>query len=222
MTQFITPWSATVRDRTLVITFPKPYHVISWAPLNGGLAHVRSILNHQVQTEEYSAKDPALFLLALSNRLQVPGPVVGLMTGVLMERLANRIVQHGPLLVECFATVGLSNALTVGESATYEEKPGTINIIVALNKSLTEAALVEAVAVITEAKTRSLFEAGVKSTRSETLATGTGTDCIAVASPQGKECYHYCGKHTLLGELLGRAVCDAIGEGLLKAGRLSK
>ena len=83
------PWSATVQDRTLIVALPTLYRVLSWAPLNGGLFLARSIVNHQVRTDEYPSEDPASFLLALSHRLQAPAPVVGLMTGVLMERLAR-------------------------------------------------------------------------------------------------------------------------------------
>ena len=222
MTQLTFPWFATVQDRTLTIIFPEDYRVVSWAPLNGGLSRARAILNHQVRTDEYPSEDPALFLLALSRRLQIPDPVVGLMTGVLMERLARRSVQRDALLIECFATVGLSNALTVGDRATYDERPGTINLIVALNQPLTESTLVEATAIVTEAKTRALFDASVRSTISATLATGTGTDCVAVACPQGAARYRYCGKHTLLGELLGRVVYEAMGEGLLKTGMATR
>ena len=179
---------------------------------------MRSIVNHQVRTDEYPSEDPAPFLLALARRLQAPAPVVGLMTGVLMERLARYRVRRDALLLECFATVGLSNALAVGDPATYEEKPGTINLIVVLNQPLTEAALVEATAMITEAKTRALFDARVKSTVSDSLATGTGTDCVAIACPDGAPTFRYCGKHTLLGELLGRVVYEAMGEGLRRAG----
>jgi len=138
------------------------------------------------------------------------------MTGVFMERLVRRIIQREALSLECFATVGLSNALAVGESATYEEKPGTINLIAACNQPLTESALIEATAIITEAKTQALFAAGVQSSASSALATGTGTDCVAVACPQGTAAYRYCGKHTLLGELLGRVVREVMEEGLLK------
>jgi adenosylcobinamide kinase/adenosylcobinamide-phosphate guanylyltransferase len=112
----------------------------------------------------------------------------------------------------------LSNALAVGDPATYEEKPGTINLIVVLNQPLTESALVEATAMITEAKTRALFDVRVKSTVSDSLATGTGTDCVAVACPTGIPTARYCGKHTLLGELMGRAVSEAMEEGLRRAG----
>lgn len=212
------PWTAAVQERTLTISFPEAYSVLSWAPLNGGFSLARSILNHQVRTDEYPFKEPAAFLLALAQRLQISAPVVGLMTGVLMERLVRSVAQRGALLLECFATVGLSNALTVGEPATYEEKPGTINLIVALNQPLTESALVEATTIVTEAKTRALFAAQIKSTISDALATGTGTDCVAVACPQGMAMYRYCGKHTVLGELLGRVVGEAMQEGLRRAG----
>ena len=109
-----------------------------------------------------------------------------------------------------FCDRGLDNALAVGDPATYEEKPGTINLIVMLNQPLTESALVEATAMITEAKTRALFEAQVNSTVSDALATGTGTDCVAIACPDGAPTFRYCGKHTLLGELLGRVVSEAM------------
>lgn len=207
-------WTATVRDRSLVVTFPTLYRVQSWAPLNGGLTEARAILNHQVCTDEYPAQDPAEFLRGLARRLDLDTAVVGLMTGVTMERLVRRIVQHHALTIECFATVGLSNALAVGDPATYEEQPGTINLIVVMNQPLTAPALVEAVAMVTEAKVRALYTAGVKSTVSDALATGTGTDCVAVACPGGEPAYGYCGKHTRLGELLGRVVGDATAEGL--------
>jgi adenosylcobinamide amidohydrolase len=218
MTQFATPWSATIHKRTLVVSFPEAYSVLSWAPLNGGFSLARSIFNHQVRTDEYPAEEPAAFLLALAHRLHMPAPVVGLMTGVMMERLARHIVQRDELLLECFATVGLSNALAVGDPATYEEKRGTINLIVVLNQPLTESALVEATTIVTEAKTRALFAARVKSTMSDALATGTGTDCVAVACPQGAVGARYCGKHTVLGELLGWVVGEAMAKGLREAG----
>jgi len=212
------PWTATVRERTLVVALPVPYRVLSWAPLAGGLAEAQTVINHQVRTDEYPAQEPEVFLQALARRFDLRTPVVGLMTGVKMERLVRRLARHGPLTLECFATVGLSNALTVGDPATYEESPGTINLIVVVNQPITTAALVEAVAVATEAKVRALSTAGVKSTVSDALATGTGTDCVAIACPPGEPAYRYCGKHTRLGELLGRVVYEATSEGLQRAG----
>ncbi len=211
------PWTARVVERTLLVSLPDEYRVLSWAPLGGGLSTARTLLNHQVRTDDTPAETPAVFLQQLAHRLGAVSPVVGLMTGVLMERLVRTAVQRHSLTLECFATVGLSNALSVGDSATYEEAPGTINLIVVLNQALTDAALVEAVAVATEAKTRALCEAQVKSTVSNALATGTGTDCVAIACPRGTPAYQYCGKHTLLGEVLGQSVYAAVVEGVRRA-----
>src|SRR5260221_5684250 len=113
MNQFITPWSATVHDRTLIVTFPGPYRVLSWAPLNGGFCQAKSILNHQVRTDEYPGEEPGAFLAGLARQLALVEPVVGLMTGVLIERLVKRTLQRQDFAVECFATVGVSNALAV-------------------------------------------------------------------------------------------------------------
>ena len=92
--------------------------------------------------------------------------------------------------------------------------PGTINIVVMANRPLTSAAMVEAVQIAAEARTLAVLEAGIKSVRSGAPATGTGTDCIAIAAParaasRGVRAERYCGKHTLLGELIGRAVLES-------------
>ena len=60
-----TLWTATVRDRTLVVTFPTSYRVLSWAPLNGGLVEARTILNHQVDIHEYPTLEPETYLSSL-------------------------------------------------------------------------------------------------------------------------------------------------------------
>jgi adenosylcobinamide hydrolase len=217
MAGIVAPWTVAVHDRTLVVAFPTPYRVLSWAPLGGGFLEAGAIINQQVRTDEYLAEKPEDFLHTLAQRFDLPVPVVGLMTGVKIERLVRCTVHDDPIIMECCATVGLSNALAVGDPATYEEHPGTINLIVVTNQPLTAAAMVEAVAIVTEAKVRALYAAGVKSTVSDALATGTGTDCVAVACPPRGPAYRYCGKHTRFGELLGRVACDATAEGLRRA-----
>ena len=213
-----TPWIARVLERTLIVAFPTPYRVLSWAPLNGGLVEARTILNHQVDIHASSLLEPQAYLSALVQSLGVESPTVGLMTGVLIERLVRTTVQGEAMTLECFATAGLSNALTVGDPATYNERPGTINLIVTCNQPLAPPALVEAIQIITEAKVQALYAAKISSTVSATLATGTGTDCVAVACPHGESAYQYCGKHTRLGELLGRVVRDAMTEGVRRTG----
>ena len=211
-----TPWAVTVQGATLVVSLPIPYRVLSWAPLNPGLVEARTIINHQVSIKNPVPDEPAYALTQHAQQLHLFFPVVGLMTGVRMEWLVRQTEQLDALMLECCATVGLTNALAVGDHATYEERPGTINLIVLLDQPLTAGAMVEAISLVTEAKLQSLQAADVRSTVSHSLATGTGTDCIAIACPPGKAAYHYCGKHTRLGELLGRVVYAAVSEGIRK------
>lgn len=212
------PWTAHVHERTLIVAFPTPYRVLSWAPLNGGLVEARTILNHQVDIHSSSRLEPQADLIALAQSLGVESPTVGLMTGVLMDRLVRTTLQIDVLALACFATVGLSNALAVGDPATYYERPGTINLIVACNQPLTPPALVEAIQIVTEAKVQALYAARITSTVSAMLATGTGTDCVAIACPLSVPPSHYCGKHTHLGELFGRVVRQAMEEGIRRTG----
>jgi adenosylcobinamide amidohydrolase len=51
----------------------------------------------------------------------------------------------------------------------------------------------------------------VRSRRSDSIATGTGTDCIAIMAPDisAPEPARYAGKHTALGHVVGEAVLRA-------------
>jgi adenosylcobinamide amidohydrolase len=91
----------------------------------------------------------------------------------------------------------------------------TINMILTVQPGLSDEAMVEGIQVATEGRVRALYEAGIRSSASNLLATGTGTDCIAVVSlnAAGKT---YCGKHTKLGELIGLAAYSAVKKGLTR------
>ncbi|WP_295045296.1 adenosylcobinamide amidohydrolase, partial [uncultured Paracoccus sp.] len=115
--------------------------------------------------------------------------------------------------VTCVATVGLGNAERVGHRRGQQEGQrqgyGTINIALLIDAGLTDAALIEALSIAAQARTLAVLEAGVILPSGP--ATGTGTDCIAVACDPGG--LAHAGLHTALGEAIGRAVCDAVGQG---------
>ncbi len=116
-------------------------------------------------------------------------------------------------------TAGLSNARRVGDKADYNNDAGTINIIMYTSAILTEAAMIEAVMIITEAKTAAIEELKIISPISGKLATGTGTDSVAVISGYGPEKYEFCGKHVLLGEIIGKNVLDAVKRSIKKSNK---
>ena len=86
-------------------------------------------------------------------------------------------------------------------------------MILTVQPGLSDEAMVEAVQIVTEGRVRALYENGIKSCQSGLLATGTGTDCIAVVS-LGDGVERYCGKHTQLGELIGTAAYMSVAKGL--------
>jgi hypothetical protein len=92
---------------------------------------------------------------------------------------------------------------------------GTINTLLFISRELMPAAMVNAVMTATEAKTAALQELDVNSRYSNGLATGTGTDQIGVAARlETGTPLASAGKHTVLGELIGKTVCNAVKETL--------
>ena len=100
--------------------------------------------------------------------------------------------------------------------------PGTINSMVLINKPLIAGAMARTIMTATEAKSAALQELVVNSRYSDGLATGTGTDQIAVAAMQTDEPpLTSAGKHAKLGELIGLAVKAAVKQTLANQNNLT-
>lgn len=217
-----------VFEETLAVTFRRPTHVVSWAILGGGMrTHAAHIINHHIDPHDRSPKDsPPKALRQAASRIGMKGPMVGMMTGADVRRFSRVKGSHGDLEAHAIATAGCSNLATVGETGAFVEGearrvvPGTINVIILLNYGFTHEAMLEAIAIATEAKVRTMYEFGLRSVATGQPATGTGTDCIAVASGHDRR-YLFCGKHTKWGELVGRASLESI-RGALRAADAEK
>lgn len=218
--------------RTLILDLGGRMRVLSSAPQGGGLRLAAHILNHQVEPllGEKSRPaahfpDPARSLRILAGKLGVGADTVGLMTAVPMKQLITARVSAGDLWIECFATVGVTNAVRAGEwppPRTRQDtsgKPGTINLMLITNGSLSHAAMVGAVQVATEAKTGVLRDHAVPSCLGGLNATGTGTDAVVIACRRRGQgpASQYSGTHTIIGALIGRVVAYCVAEGLKKA-----
>ena len=171
--------------------------------------------------------DPARYLRKLASKLSIGYHTVGLMTAVPMTQLVTSRVSAGELWVECFATVGVTNAVRAGEwplhsahrKETHSMRVGTINLILITNGSLSTSAMVGTVQVATETKTGVLRDHTIPSWKGNDLATGTGTDAVVIACRlRGEGPLHsYSGTHTIMGALVGRVVSDCVSRGLAKA-----
>jgi adenosylcobinamide amidohydrolase len=107
---------------------------------------------------------------------------------------------------------------TAGDPPPDDSGSGTIVALVLINRPCTPACLVRAATMVTEAKSTALLDLRMPSLQSPGLATGTGTDQLAVAAPLPRDAEwerHWAGGHNTLGELLGRATHEAVTRCLL-------
>lgn len=92
---------------------------------------------------------------------------------------------------------------------------GTINILLYIDADLSKEALASALVSCTEAKVAAMQELLIASRYSCGIATGTGTDgAIIISNAESKTHLTNAGKHSKLGELIGRTVISSIKEAL--------
>jgi adenosylcobinamide hydrolase len=199
------------------VKFAQPHRALSSAVLNGGYCHASDFLN--VRVAKHSATpldDPALTLQRLSEQLHCPGLTVGMMTAASLASLRVLCETISGETLAVLVTTGMENARRAGDPAEHralEVVPtnrGTINLAVVTSAQVADEALVEMVAVATEAKVAILHEMEIRSPVSGQLATGTGTDAIAIFAGHGGHRARFAGKHTLLGERLAVMVMQVI------------
>lgn len=170
-----------------------------------------------------------------------PHKVTGLMTAASMENASIRTLTYEDFSVTAVVTGGVkgnggragdpanwhgredkaSNAETeeVTPEKTNQSEPriGTINILLHIDADLDPGTLARTIVTCTEAKTAVLQELMVPSRYSTGPATGTGTDGVIVVADADSPVYlTNAGKHSKLGELIGRTVKEALREALQK------
>jgi adenosylcobinamide hydrolase len=188
----------------LVWRLPGPLLAISSAPLGGGIGRRDWVVNATVDLA-YGRDDPDVHLASLADDLGLTGAGVGLLTAVDVAEVI-RTVDEG---VVVWSTVGLGTPLPAAAPASLTvDAPGTVNIVAYVPARLGDAALVNAVATVTEAKVQALTELGI-------AATGTATDAVTVLCAPTGPVEAYGGPRSRWGARLARAV----HEGVLERGR---
>lgn len=185
----------------LVWRFPSPLRTISSAVLGGGLGERRWAVNAEVHEQYHLAPEPHLRRIAAGLGLRGAG--VGLLTAAPVRRFTTG-ADGG---AECAATVGLSVPTWAAAPDAPAPPVGTINLVCRVPAPLDDAALVNAVVTVTEAKTQALLEAGIR-------GTGTASDAVLICCPTGGG-EPYGGPRSTWGARLARAVHAAVTAGTL-------
>lgn len=197
--------TAAINPEVIVLHSQQTLRVLSSAVVGGGLIETRYILNRHVP-KNYDHAEPAADLQVFAAQLGIEEPFVGLMTAVHLDRAQIVTLREKELTVAAVVTAGLSNPTSAGLSPPVAlRRPGTINIILVVEASLSLAAMVNAIMTATEAKTDVLLQHRVLTPENE-MATGTSTDSVVVACTGRRNELLYAGPATPTGWLIGRCV----------------
>jgi len=145
-----------------------------------------------------------------------------------MDNLAIVTKTYNPFTVTAMVTAGAkTNALRTGvDEGTHvegEAPKGTVNILIITNARLSDGAMARAIVTATEAKTAAFEDLKVPSSYTKTVqATGTGTDSVIVLSGTTGPRVTYTGGHSRIGELIGKAVYEAVVDALGKQNGFKK
>ncbi|MFW5415423.1 adenosylcobinamide amidohydrolase [Nocardiopsis sp. CNT-189] len=193
------------------------WRMLSSGVLGGGLGERAFVLNAQV-AGDYRRIDPAAHLAEIATAARMRGPGVGMMTAA--DVTGARLGADGG--VEALATVGIGRPTWAADAAELDEArldsplagppPGTINIVVAVPVPLSDAALVNLAATVTEAKVQAVMEAGF-------ACTGTASDAVCLACPVDDGAHApdpFGGPRSRWGARAARAVREAVYEGALQ------
>ncbi len=216
---------------TVVWEFDRTRPALSSASVGGGLRAIGWVLNIGVPLK-YSRTDLATHAAEIAASTGLLDSGAALFTAADTTRIQHE--EANRLRVD--TTVGISKPTWAADDdgvftdwAKAEKTrpgPGTINIVVQLPIVLTEAAAVNAIITITEAKTQALVEAGVP-------GTGTASDAVLICwAPKASENESipgdslassgkpvaFMGPRSEWGSRLARAVRDTVARGIAASG----
>ncbi len=211
---------------TIFVNFNVNRNGISTSKLNGGFSDsFKSAFNYHLSQENidylenHDVKD---YLIQHCRSLNIDSDCsTGLITLADMKNVSIAHKTFKNIEVVAITTAGVrTNASRAGDPASfYEEngKFGTINTIILTNVNLDYETLLEAFMCATEAKTVALNDLKIPSQYSNSYATGTGTDGLAVFSNTDSEItLTNAGKHSKFGELTGQCVIESTKEAIKK------
>jgi adenosylcobinamide hydrolase len=212
-------------DDAVAIRFPGLRNVLSTSWMNGGYREdLKAVFNQQISLEACNTCHAGngsvqQYLKEVARNLGLdPETSTGLITRAEMKNTAIVTETFRDLTVTAIVTAGINkNGGRAGDPASYYENGdsvepvgGTINTIILINAALPEYAMTRAVMTATEAKAAALQQLMARSIYSTGIATGSGTDMIVIVADPGSFWLRTnTGKHSKLGELIGRTVIKA-------------
>lgn len=187
------------------MTTSAAWYALSSALLGAGFTDFCSLFIYHVH-KDYDHPKPWRHLQEIALTEQLTPPTIGLLTAAPLDRTQVITLGDGELQVGAVVTAGVSNATSAGLTPPARlTQANTINIVLLVNHALSQAAMVNAVITITEAKTHTLNCLGIKTPQGE-IASGTSTDTVVIAHNGEGKPLPYAGPATVAGWLMAKAV----------------
>jgi adenosylcobinamide hydrolase len=215
---------------SIVVMLPDGRSTITTSWVNGGYREdIRSIFNHQISkgvkgTNDLEGGNIPDYISIISKRLGLDHNLTtAMLTAASMDNVAIVSRSFRGVEVTAIVTGGIDiNGGRVGDPASYYQEDGThmfiqgtINTILLIGAKLPEYAMTRAIVTASEAKAAALQQLMAPSRYSHGIATGSGTDMIAIVSDRNSLIeLTDAGKHSKLGELIGTTIIEATHKAL--------
>lgn len=224
------------QDYLLEIRFADRRRVLSTSAYQGGIREdLRCVFNYDMsygKTRQCELLAPSMeeHMRLVAQKLKLPRESSGLCTAAQIWNTAICQETWEGVTVTALVTAGIDeNGGRAGDPASWQEKDGvlglpvgTINLLLHFNCDIPQGVLAGALLTATEAKCAAIQELQLPSKVSAGLATGSGTDgAILICDPGSSRQFTDTGKHSKMGEMIGRAVYRGVREALYKQTKAS-
>ena len=204
MRSVLLPGGADHRN-ALLWRFDRPVRALSSASVGGGFTDPDWLLNIGVR-HDYSRIDLDAHAAEVAASAGLGGVGVAMLTAVDVTRAQETNVED----VQVSATVGVTKPTWAADPSGghgHWPVPGTINLVALVPVPFDDAAMVQAVLAMTEAKTQALAEHDVP-------GTGTASDAVTLVCSSAGQAETFGGVRSTWGHRLAIATHAAVCRGL--------
>lgn len=202
-----------------VLKSPISLKTMSSGVIGAGTGWFHTFVNRHVDQSYHCNNHREEMLEYLIKNGFDPSDTVGMMTAVYMEDVSYRFLKGDGFSILVIVTAGVGNAVdaSMSEMHHFDYVPGTINTWIFVNGELTEEAFIQSIITATETKVKVMEKEVVVDSVTGTIATGTSTDSLLIASTQKGRKLEFAGTITPLGKLISKGVFECTSESIQKS-----
>ena len=204
-------------EDTLVIGFERKVRALSSTIVGGGFRDLTHVVFHRVDPD-FDDPDPIGYAERLLERLGLPKESSAVfLTAVDVVEEHIELEASYPTRITLIASVGFGSGASI-MARGLGKKPATINILLLVEKALSDNAFVDLAEVISGAKTLALVDLALSRGYNLGRVYATATDALVIASAMDSADRElYAGPATSIGSEAARLVYEAIISAGLKS-----